>query len=287
MKNLLFFCAAFLIFFSGCKKDETGNLVLNISGLEDLGADARYEGWLIVDGSPVTTGIFAVDADGNLSQTSFPIENSDLESATKFVLTIEPFPDADPAPTATHILGGDFSGNSAGITVDHETALGVSFSSSTGKYILATPTTTVTTDENSGVWFLDLASGMPAVGLDLPTLPAGWNYEGWAVIDGTPVTTGTFRSLTTVDDADTFSGANPGPPFPGEDFVGNAPSGLSFPTNLAGGTMVISIEPAVDNSPAPFGLKPLVGMVPTDAADHFTYDMDNNASSFPTGTVTR
>ena len=63
----------------------------------------------------------------------------------------------------------------------------------------------------------------------------------------------------------------PGPPFPGEDYLVNAPMGLTFPTNLAGGTAVISIEPDPDNSPNPFTLKPLVKMIPADAADHVTY----------------
>lgn len=73
------------------------------------------------------------------------------------------------------------------------------------------------------------ASG-PTAGLTLATLPAGWKYEGWAVINGTPVSTGTFTSASAADDSAPFSGATAGPPFPGEDFLQNAPSGLTFPT---------------------------------------------------------
>jgi hypothetical protein len=80
----------------------------------------------------------------------------------------------------------------------------------------------------------------------------------------------------------------PGPPFPGEDFLVNAPSGLTFPTDLSGTTQVISIEPDPDNSSAPFLLKPLVATVPSPAMDHVTYAMSSNvANSFPTGTATR
>ena len=74
--------------------------------------------------------------------------------------------------------------------------------------------------------------------------------------------------------------------FPGEDYLMNAPSGLSFPTDLAGGTAVISIEPYPDNSPNPFTLKPLVHNIPAMAEDHMVYDMGQNLN-FPTGTVTR
>ena len=74
--------------------------------------------------------------------------------------------------------------------------------------------------------------------------------------------------------------------FPGEDFLMNAPTGLSFPTDIAGGTAVISVEPYPDNSPNPFTLKPLVHNIPASAKDHMVYDMGQNLS-FPTGTVTR
>ncbi|MFT4526286.1 MAG: hypothetical protein ACI85F_002458 [Bacteroidia bacterium] len=79
-----------------------------------------------------------------------------------------------------------------------------------------------------------------------------------------------------------------GPSFPGEDFLVNAPSGLTFPTDLAGGTAVISIEPYPDNSASPFTLKPLVGMISTSATDHTAYSMGNNATaSAPAGTATK
>ena len=306
MRTILFmlFFSAFIFF--GCSDDETptqnpppstSTLQLNISGLEDLGSSAVYEGWIIVptlsksmgvvEDTPVSTGTFTVNSSGTLSQTEFEIDATNLSNATTFVLTIEPNPDEDPAPSAVHILAGDFSGNSSTVSVGHPAALGNNFTTATGTYILATPTDGAMTNENSGIWFLDLSSGSPMQGLFLPTLPAGWKYEGWTVINGMPVTTGTFTSTTSVDDADPFSSTMPGPPFPGEDFLVNAPMGLTFPTDISGGTAVISIEPDPDNSPNPFTLKPLVGAIPMNAMDHFNYDMSTNLSSLPTGTVTR
>lgn len=279
---------------ASCKKEETPtvtmkNINLNISGLEDLGTDYVYEGWLIVNGSPVSTGTFTVDASGNLSQTTFSLDASDVDNATTFVLSIEPANDSDPAPSATKMMAGDFSGNSASVT----TSLVGDFSNAAGKYILATPTNGADTDENSGIWFLDISTGSPTVGLTLPQLPDGWKYEGWVVINGQPVTTGTFTNTKATDDADPFSESMPLPDvngadgfFPGEDFLINAPSGLSFPTDIAGGMAVISVEPYPDNSPNPFTLKPLVQPIPDGAVDHTVYDMDQNLS-FPTGTVSR
>ncbi len=279
---------------TGCGDDDEPllseqTLDLNISGLEDLGDDYAYEGWLIVDGNPVSAGIFTVNANGELSQTSFEVDATDLQNATTYVLTIEPSPDNDPAPSDVHILAGDFDNNGAStLTISHAAAIGDDFTDSTGGYILATPTDGGSdTNENSGVWWLDPAAG-PGAALALPVLPAGWEYEGWAVVDGTPVSTGRFTSVTGADDFDGFSGSAGGPPFPGEDLLTNAPNGLSFPVDLAGKTVVISVEPSPDNSPAPFLLKPLVGPVPANATDHTLYDMNNNAAATnPIGSVSK
>ena len=278
---------AFALTIISCGDDDDKQLNLNISGLENLGSDFAYEGWIMVDGVPQTTGVFSVDDNGALSRSSFEIDNDDLEKATAFILTIEPSPDPDPAPSAVHILAGDFSADNASLTVAHGAAIGTDFTASTGGYILATPTDGAENNEDSGVWFLDPTAG-PAPTLDLPTLPEGWTYEGWAVIDGTPVTTGTFTSVSGADDAAPFSGSADGPPYPGEDFIQNAPSGLTFPTSLKGATIVVSVEPVPDNSPAPFLLKPLVGMTPADAEVHSVLSMSNNAvSTNPTGTATK
>jgi hypothetical protein len=293
MKRFIGFFVISLITFFACSEENnsvepiSGTLTLNISGLEDLGNTAVYEGWIMVDGSPKSTGTFTVDTSGNLSQTSFELNESELNSATTFILTIEPNPDPSSDPSDIHLIAGDFNGGNASLTVNHPAALGNDFMNIAGKYILATPTNGRDTNENSGIWFLDLSSGSPTVGLNLPILPSGWKYEGWTVIDGVPVTTGTFLMTDVVDDYDPYSGNMTGPSFPGEDFLINPPTGLTFPTNIAGGMAVISIEPSPDNNPNPFTLKPLAKMIPSNAKDHTTYDLDKNLSSFPTGTATK
>ncbi len=291
---LLFVAALGLV---GCGDDDpvepvTETLELSFSGLEPLANDYHYEGWAIIGGAPVATGKFNVDAGGDLvtpggaaiAGSAFNT-GTDLSGASAIVITIEPAGDTDATPAATHILAGPVSGSSAPLTVGDGGALGSDFLSASGEFILATPTNGDDSDENSGIWFLSLETGAPAAGLSLPTLPAGWAYEGWAVIDGQPVTTGTFVQVDAADDDAPFSGPEPGPPFPGEDFLQNAPAGLQFPTDLAGATAVISVEPEPDDAPAPFTLKPLVGSAPEDAADHVTYPIANNAEGFPTGTA--
>lgn len=282
-----------MLFFTSCEKDDepqkgiegTRFLSLKINGLEDLGTNYRYEGWMIVNGAPISTGVFSVNSSGEMSQTSFSLNAVQLFSATKFVLTIEPFPDSDPAPSHTHILAGDFSNDKATLTIGAPEALGNNFTNATGKYVLATPSNGSNTDEKSGVWFL--GSLPPTAGLQLPVLPQGWKYEGWAVVNGKAITTGTFTNAAAADMFNGFSGNMGTPPFPGEDFLVNAPAMHTFPLDLSGGKVVISIEPDPDNSPAPFLLKPLVGDVPQNAQDHVVYDMVNHISGTLSGSATR
>ncbi|CAM1367030.1 conserved exported hypothetical protein [Tenacibaculum litopenaei] len=295
MRNLLLGCLALTTaVFTACSDDDstnvpsTSNLTVAINGLENLGANYKYEGWIIVNGSPVSTGVFTVDDAGKLSRTSFQVDKTQLDVASKFVLTIEPANDSDPAPSATKLLAGDFSNNSATVS---SAATVADFSSAKGKYILATPTDGNNTNERSGVWFLDISGGSVAKGLDLPSLAAGWKYEGWVVMNGTPVSTGTFTDAAKADDnaaTSVFKGSmGNGPAYPGEDYIQNAPSGLSFPTDLRGTTIVISVEPDPDNSAKPFTLKPLAHAVSNSANDHVTYSMGAGPVSAITGTVMR
>jgi hypothetical protein len=273
------------------KQDQKGSkskIDLEFTGLSPLGPHFRYEGWIIVDGAPISTGKFNITPAGVMAPSVFNVNKDDLENATTFVLTIEPHPDPYDAPASTHVLAGDFMGESASLKISHGAALGTNFSGSTGTYILATPTTTTTSDELSGIWFLDIGSGSPMAGLYLPDLPEGWIYEGWTVIEGVPVTSGKFMEADNYDLDDPFSSSeNPGPQFPGEDYVMNAPAGLSFPTDISGGIAVISVEPYPDNGVEPFAIKPLVGNIPQNAVDHNNYPMGLNPGSFPTGTATK
>ncbi len=254
--------------------EETAGLELTFTNLPELGADAVYEGWLIVDGAPVSTGVFAADA-----PTATVPDGADAASA--FVLTIEPAEDPDPAPSATHLVAGDLVDGRAELTTTHPAALGTDFAAASGRYILATPTNDTGDDERSGVWWTDIPR---AQSLFLPVLPDGWTYEGWVVIDGVPLTAGTFTDPFAPDDAAPYSGPIPGPPLVGEDYLLNAPEGFTFPVDLRGQTVVVSVEPVPDDSPAPFALKPLVGVVPADAIDHVVYDQANVAAdSLPVG----
>jgi hypothetical protein len=293
MKKIIV-CLITLVSLVSCSNDgnDQKNLNLSIKGLENLGTNYVYEGWLMVNGSPVSSGRFSVNNAGELSQTIFPIPSATLNSATAFILTIEPATNDAPTPSDVHVIAGDFSGNSGTVSVAHVAALGNNFETASGKYILATPTDGgAMTNEESGIWFLDNSGTSAIKGLNLPTLPTGWKYEGWVVINGTAVSTGTFTDPNAADSnaaTSTFKGtANNGPAFPGEDLLRNAPTGLTFPTDLRGKTVAISIEPSPDNSTAPFLLKPLLNTIPANATVHTVLTMNPNLSSFPSGSFSR
>ena len=279
-----------------CNKDDNGDMTtdttdalsLNISGLEDLGTDYVYEGWIIVNGSPVTTGRFSVDGNGALSQTAFNLDETQLNAATTFVLTIEPAVGDDPAPSDVHILAGDFSGDAGTMTISHAAALGNDFGAASGSFILATPSTMSMADEHEGVWFLDNSSGSPMESLNLPTLPSGWVYEGWAVIDGKAISSGRFTSTDMADlDNNPFKGPDGTPPFPGEDFIMGSSNGVDLSLAQPINKVVISVEPMMDNSPAPFTLKPLLSQdLDSSSPTHTVIGLQQNLT-FPTGSFSR
>jgi hypothetical protein len=274
-----------------CGGEGLRTLDLDLTGVEPLANGYHYEGWVIIGGEANSTGKFNVDAAGDfvtlggeaIPNGEFDVDY-DLDDATAIVISIEPDGDTDDIPSNTKFMAGDVMGDDANLGVHATQALGDDFTAATGKLILATPTNGAGTDELSGIWFLDLATGMPEVGLSLPTLPTGWKYEGWAVIDGQPVTSGKFTAVDMEDESAPYSGPQAGPPFPGEDYLENAPAGLVFPTDLSGDMVVISVEPDPDDATAPFVLKPLLYVLPDPAQDHVTYDMGNQAATtFPTG----
>lgn len=237
-------------------------LELSFADLPVLGDDFLYEGWLVTDNGPVTSGRFVVNGDED--SHVFNIDRELADASVMFVLTIEPKFGDDPGPSDTHIVAGPFAGGVAQLSMNHGAAFGTDFLDSEGGFILGTPTTAgIDEDFDQGVWFLDPAEG-PGAGLKLPVLPAGWQYEGWVVGEDGPISTGTFLdpSMADRDGAGAAAGPDGAPPFPGQDFINPA-------MKLPGTTVVLSVEPTPDDSPKPFFIKPLAGPVGAEGAGVF------------------
>ncbi len=247
---------------------------ISFDGLEDSGDDFVYEGWAISGGIATTTDRFRR---GGEIQQRIPRSIAD---DSLYVLTIEPRRGDDPAPAATHLLAGALElGGTTNLTTEHDAALGTDFSSASGGYILATPSSAADDDDTQGIWFLDPVAGEAT--LDLPSLPDGWVYEGWVVTSDGPVSTGRFLEPTGEDSdgAGPSAGPNMTPPFPGQDFISPA-------TDLLGTTVVISVEPQPDNSAAPFAIKPLIDPSVEDVAKPMQQALGNTSENRPSAVAT-
>ena len=124
----------------------TADLTLTLVGLDELEGDFIYEGWIIVNGTPISTGTF----DATENEYTFTTIESDLEAATRFVVSIEPVPDTDATPADTKILSGAFNGNSASLSLDEV----ADFSNIDGNFEVFTPSDMDVTKEN-GIWFVN------------------------------------------------------------------------------------------------------------------------------------
>lgn len=293
----------FFLFAAACSDDSaptsggaTTAVQLNLSGLKPLEQGFNYQAWAIQNYYVYPLGIFNFNEAGemvNVARDSilsgeFAV-NLPPDEITDIVISIEARDVMATTPAYTLILGGEVSEGQVALTVGNQLGIGVSFEGAAGKYILATPTDGAATNENSGIWFLDLSTGVSLNGFNLPELPAGWNYEGWVLVGDTYLSTGKFSQFSSVDESSDYSGSVAGPPFPGEDFLQNAPEGVSFPLDLAGASVMITVEPwneYDDNEEKPFFLKVLAANIPPDAADHVTYDMSASNEPLPAGTAT-
>ena len=245
------------------------DLVLSFDNLAPLSADEVYEGWAIVDGAPVSTGVFNIDDMGQVIDPSSGAvidmfsPAGDITGATDIKISIEPSEDTDPSPSGLIVLGGSVDGDMVSLYTGFEAV-----AEAAGCYILATPSDNGmdTMNDNQGIWWLQMPG--PVAGLTgLPALGGGWTYEGWIVdISGgspVPYSTGTF-DMGDGFDSDAAGPMGGGPAFPGQDFVAYQGGPV---LDLASGDFaaVISIEPVPDNSPMPFQLKPLAGAIMADA----------------------
>jgi hypothetical protein len=266
--------------------DRPFRIRLEVSALEPL-EGAFYEVWVIRGDRKRSAGSFNVAEDGSLvdgfGHKARFFSSRNPASADAIVVTVEPLPDPDPGPSGIAVLTGTPRPNRTA-----RLRFPASFRAAAGSFILAAPTTASTSDETSGVWFLDPAAG-PGPSLVVPTLPDSWVFEGWGVTQSVPLSTGRFSSPSGSDGSGTFSGPLAGPPFPGEDFVANLPGGVTPPVDLADGSsmIVLTVEPDLGGTdptgPGPFSIKPLLVAVPSGAQPMISIALERDLSTVPKG----
>lgn len=271
----------------------------------------RSMGDFVVDGQGPTAQIFNGDRTlflGSAGEVVFGPSSTRLgerfpfvEDASHYFVTFEPDGDRFFDPSCQVLVAGIRTGNESLMTnigelVDPNfvcanpatfgpTRLGLpQLGGATGNFRLMSPTDDVANavpNDHAGVWFVvPTGMGQFASGLNMPDAPNGWQYEGWARVDGVWRSTGKFVSPTAKDDDASFAPQRGddaiGPLFPGQDFVrDDVPFLASDPPALrlartedfpdGDFNAFITIEPSPDNDVAPFGFRVLQAVIPANA----------------------
>lgn len=200
-----------------------------------------------LSGTPITTG--------PAGEIIFRFRSNQLSNFRQFLVTIES--GTFTQPTGATLLESSFDASS-------RTLLETPFASQyqelePASFLLAAPTSLNRSEDISGLWFVERSDSdfaqLPArqnlsAGLQLPLAPRGWAYQLWVKTEfRTPIWLpgGAFQDPQAPDDNAQFSNpAREGYPFPGEDFLRNAPSRLFFPFNLTSTgerEVYVSLEP--------------------------------------------
>ncbi|WP_299161642.1 anti-sigma factor [uncultured Tenacibaculum sp.] len=295
--------------FTSCSDDNdnvatTKTVGQSFQNLPDLGANYVYEGWLIVGTEKISTGRFSNTEGAN--HTSSLIDITKVSAATEYVLTIEPATETGTdltSPSGWIFSKGAFTNTTASPSTDGALFDGSSnLETATAQGFLKAPSVGMVGTDANGIWFINALPPTTGGFANLPTLGSGWIYEGWVVVNDTsgnptPISTGRFSDPNMADTSffgaannNEFKGPNGVPPFPGEDYIAD-PNGrypnVTFPIDLTSATVVISIEPTTNDAQAPFGLKPFVQALNSQAlATAFTVANTYSGKEI-SGTVTR
>lgn len=268
---------------------------LDLIGLRPLDAatEGTYAAWAVgPDGTVRSAGRFVASGGGPVTVRS-PIENP-----VAFRITVEPSGDDDDEPSIHELLGGQFDGASANLTIVRSVTGVDDLEANPGHHALFTPSNnpdlSFPSYEDAGIWVfapVPSATKHNSHFLRLTPLRAGWIYEGWVVhgygtaaacwISYGKFLPDGFRAVNTRDDTGLgiFSGqfdyVNAMPfevDMPGDDFVSNihgkpVPCGLTLPFDLNGDaaqgipspwTHVITIEPTFDRGEEPLTERPFL-----------------------------
>lgn len=259
---------------------------LLFDAMPSLEDGATYQAWALVANNwePVARFNYdeqgrLIDEAGRLRANTF-VSEFDMQPATEFLVSIEGRRDTDLVPSNTRILQGPIVGSSA--SLNFASAV-VDLSGVVVNYTIGTPTDSDGSNESFGFWLGTPGTYAPA--MIAPTLGDGWTYELWAELSTGPVSLGRFASPSRRDSAAPFSNQAETFSVPGEGFVMNAPAGVTFPLDVGGLGVFITVEPEPDETgPTPFGLRIQEATIPSGVAGGEALSM-TAVSAFPSGTV--
>jgi hypothetical protein len=179
-------------------------------------------------------------------------------------ITIHP-PGDERGPAAGHVIAGTVTDLEAELTIMSPHAFGTDFSDARGVYIMSEGHTDFT--------------------FRMPVLAAGYEYEAWSLGDGPATSLGRFGGA---------------PPAHGEanhdheqDHAASLATEGMLPhdlpvvgVDLRGTRLLVSVEPILDNDPAPFGIRILQGRVAAAADDGVQYQLEAAELPLPAGHAT-
>lgn len=277
---------ALMLMFTSCDDDEgtiaSGVLQLTFNGITQPGEGYLYGVWLKESGLYNPIGDFTINDQGLLTQSIFRIEEGRLAAADGVLITFEAEDGIGSSPGPNRLMAGDFVNKGAVLTAESVDALDIDFELVSGSYILSSPTDTVQTNEESGIWFYDTVAMTST--LDFPALDDFWTYEAWMVIDDT-----TLLSMGTFSDSQSptpnvYGSSLPGYAAPGQDFLMGDPT---LPANLIGKRMFISMEPVPDDDvDRAFGIRPFSNEIKA-SEDGMPVDLEYVDIGMPRGLATR
>lgn len=266
-------------------------MTVNTDKLSPLKEGFTYKVWLKVGLEYVASDGFNVTSNGQFTtpfgesrDKSFVLA-SDVKDAELVLISVEGKTGNAVTPSSSIVLAADVTGSEVQLTTAHALALGSSLAGKSGQLTIMTPSDTDAANEAYGVWFLTVSNGVMSPGLTLHALNPGWIYEGWVEVGGHVYSTGTFSSTNNTDNHQPHS-FNDVPQFPGEDFLLNPPTGVTFPLNLGGAVVTITAEPVPDDSFEPSGIKVLSAQLPSTVQGGAVYQLSGAGAVLPTATVT-
>lgn len=284
-KNFLLLLVALCVIFAipSCDSDTSSDYVGmtgKIDNLPALSGGFEYAAWLKENNNTRLMGVLEVNSTGTAQMAFAPVPEN-IKDASSVFITVENGNSSYTTPSNRKILDATFG---SAESADFKTTSIGDFSGSNGIYILDSPTTSGSSTDNSGIWFVksDITQG-----LKLPVLSAGWKYEGWVTFNALDISTGKFTDPGKGDELNVYGGNEPPYDFPGEDFNKSAPAGATFPQNLKGKVTRISIEPEPDNDAKRFGLTILIDTIPNPSVTKTNLTLNNAFSTFPIGTISK
>ncbi len=260
-------------------------VALGFEGLLPLGeGEGIYSAFLNLDnGDIVGLGGFNVndsgrpiDGAGNVIDR-FPADQN-LFSTVSLVVSVEPQGIIGNTPGPAAILQGPFIDGIASLSVPSPLFI----EDASGSYRVFTPTDGPDTNEGSGAWAISVGG---AGTLTLPPLNNIYLYEHFMVIDGMPITMGRFAADDVADFANPWSGPLEAPAFPGEDLLATLLPGFTFPADLSGAQLLVTLEPIFSDTVDPSQLVVLQGTLPAGVAGGEIIELTNRSENFPTGTA--